>query len=319
MPPTDTTADQTCDHEAPRASARRPFEVLMNAGSGADAKRETRAHVDELLRARGVPAQVTLLPGDALARAARTCVREGRVPVAAGGDGTVATVAAAVAGSGREMGVLPLGTFNYFARGLGLPLALDEAVAALCDGAVRTTSVGYVNGRVFLNNASIGIYPSVLHERESVYRRFGRGRAIAYAVTLRLALRRWRRLQLSMTIDGRDEARATELLFVAGNRYQLEELGLHEEVGCLASGRFSIHTTRALGRLALVKLSARALLGKLEDASEVVSRCGSEIDVRLPRRRVRVAIDGEVFVARPPLRFRLRRDALRVIGPPDGA
>jgi diacylglycerol kinase family enzyme len=116
-------------------------------------------------------------------------------------------------------------------------------------------------------------------------------------------------------VDGRDEAHATELLFVTHNRYQLEELGLHEEVGCLESGRFSIHTTRALGRLALVKLSARAPLGTLEDAPEIVSQCGRELDVRLARRRVRVAVDGEVFVAELPLRFRLRRDALQVIAP----
>lgn len=190
MEPSTSSAPAAHETSERNAAARGSFDVLLNAGSGASEKEEIRARVAEGLERRGGSARVTLLRGDELVAAARDAVRAGRVPVAASGDGTMAAVAAAVAGTDVPMGILPLGTFNYFARSLGVPLELDEALDALCSGTVRRVAFGEVNGRLFLNNASVGIYPKVLDERESTFERYGRSRLVAYAVTLRLVLRR---------------------------------------------------------------------------------------------------------------------------------
>lgn len=122
-----------------------------------------------------------------------------------------------------------------------------------------------------------------------------------------------------LDVDGREEALWTELIFVSRSRYQLEELGLDEQVGCIDSGRLAIFVTRALSPRALLALSARAALGKLAAAPTIDAGCASELTVRLARRRVRVATDGEVVMLLPPLRFAVRRDAVQVIVPGERA
>ncbi|MEW6271679.1 MAG: diacylglycerol kinase family protein [Thermodesulfobacteriota bacterium] len=291
------------------------IDVLLNAGSGGRDEEQARQALVELLHARDPRANVHLVRGAELAGLARDVASGGGLVVAAGGDGTVATVASALLGTGSTLGVVPLGTFNYFARDLGIPSELDAAVAVLFEGEVVPTAAGEVNGRIFLNNASVGIYPTVLREREKAYERLGlRSRVLAYVVTLIATLRRWRSLRLFLTIDGRQLVRRTELLFVACNRYQIEALEL-KGIGCLESGRFSIYLTPGAGRLALLKLSLKALLGGLRDAEELDVLCGREVVVHIRQRRVPVGADGEVVVTDTPLRFRLLPDALQVVAP----
>ena len=110
---------------------------------------------------------------------------DGGLVVAAGGDGTINAVATAVLRVGLPMGVIPMGTFNYFSREHGLPLDAEAAVQnllqALHAGEMRPVQVGYVNRQMFLVNASVGLYPKLLAEREKASRRFGRSRLVAVA------------------------------------------------------------------------------------------------------------------------------------------
>ena len=146
--------------------------------------------------------------------------------VAAGGDGTICGIAAQLAGTGSRMGVLPLGTFNYFARSLGLPEELEEAVRVVAEGHLRAIPVGEVNGRVFLNNASLGAYAAILFRRERVYRRWGRSRLAAYwsVITTLLCFRV--SLDATVTVDGAMRQFRTPLIFVAKNAHQLDHFEL---------------------------------------------------------------------------------------------
>ena len=147
--------------------------------------------------------------------AARRALADGaEAVVAGGGDGTINAVASVLAGSGVAFGVLPLGTLNHFAKDLGIPLALDEAVRNVAEGKPMQVDVGQVNERIFLNNSSLGLYPDIVRDREKQQRRLGRGKWPAAAWATIAALRRYPFLSVRLTIDGAQHARSTPFVFI---------------------------------------------------------------------------------------------------------
>jgi diacylglycerol kinase family enzyme len=232
--------------------------------------------------------------------------------VAGGGDGTIATVAEHLAGTNKALGVLPLGTFNYFARNLGIPLELDGALDVLVSGASMSLDVGEVNGNLFLNNSSIGLYPAVLQQRESTYRRFGRSQLSAYLSVLLVLVQPPGFLHLTISADGHLLSRRTPLLFIGSNAFQMDSFGI---VGrdCLDNRKLTLYVTRPLSALGLLRLGVRAFVRGLRGAREFEAICAEEILIGMRRPRMRVAMDGEVRLIETPLRYRLRRSALRVI------
>src|SRR2546423_8205012 len=103
---------------------------------------------------------------------ARAALAEGcDTVIAGGGDGTVSSVAGVLAGTRVILGVLPLGTLNHFAKDLGIPTDLGEALGVVLKGNTVQGDVGEGNGRVFINNSSLGLYPGIVKEREETQRR----------------------------------------------------------------------------------------------------------------------------------------------------
>lgn len=292
--------------------------VILNAGSG---KGKGDALADEL---RGLFAQYlgrfelrVVRRGSAIGGEAGRAVREGfRTVVAAGGDGTINAVAAHLVGTDRRLGILPLGTFNYVARSLGIPEGLDDAVRVLAEGRERTMDVGDVNGRIFLNNASLGAYAAILERRERVYRRWGRSRA-AVNLSVLLALASFDApMSVQLSVDGEVRRHRTPLIFVANNAYQLEQFGLAGG-DCIASRRFALYVAPDRGRIGLLRLAVGLALRRLQPERDFELFCADEILVETRRRRRRVARDGERERLAGPFRFRLLRDALTVLGPAD--
>ena len=157
--------------------------IVMNPHSGK--KKHGRARRPASRRDRQPPRTASCCArsrGREIEATVKRAVAEGyRTIAAAGGDGTICAVASALVGTGCRMGVIPLGTFNYFARGKGLPEDVAEAVRILCRGRrPRPLNIGEVNGRAFLNNASLGAYSRILESRERIYARCGRSRVAAY-------------------------------------------------------------------------------------------------------------------------------------------
>ena len=303
----------------PEQPARRGACVILNPGSGKRRDETSQEELQALLAAVPGGVEIRVVQGRDIARETDRAVEEGFATiVAAGGDGTISGVAARLAGTGRRLGVLPLGTFNYFARGLRLPEALEDAVRVLAEGQSIPVQAGEVNGRVFLNNASLGIYPAILQRRERVYRRWGRSQLAAYWSVL-LALVGFRApLRLKLTVDGRVRRRKTPLVFVANNPYQLELFGL-EGADCVRSGRFAIIVAPDCGRLELVLYALRLALGRMVPKRDFELFCGSEVEVEGRLRRRLVARDGERDRMRGPFRFNVRRDALQVLVPAERA
>lgn len=234
--------------------------------------------------------------------------------VAAGGDGTVTGVAHGLLGSAVALGVLPLGTFNFFARGLGLPEEPEEAARAILAGQVRRVSVGTVNGQLFLNNASLGIYPRILQAREASYARWGRSRLLAYWTVLVTLLRYQAARRVILTVEGQRRDLRSPLIFVARSAYQLKRFGL-EGAEAISDDRFAVFIALGGTRWHLLKLAAHLALGRVVPGTEVEVLTTRRMEVQTSKRRPNVAFDGEKKRMRAPLTFAIQPDALTIVIP----
>ncbi|HEX2066915.1 MAG TPA: diacylglycerol kinase family protein [Candidatus Thermoplasmatota archaeon] len=287
--------------------------VLANRASGTRASARKRAHaVSQAFADTGLHPEVRFLAGAQVQDAARQAVAEGAdAVVAAGGDGTVSAVAGAVAGSRSALGVLPLGTLNHFARDAGLPAVVAEAAGVVAAGHARQVDVAEVNGRVFVNNSSIGMYPSAVRERE------GRGgpKRLATAAAALAVLRRLPSHRVTLTVDGHPERRTTPCVFVGNNPYETA-FGRLGRRASLDTGRLGLCTVRGTSRRAVLALAARALAGRLDTARDLELQEAESITIASAHRHaIRVALDGEVARLALPLRYRIRPRALRLLVP----
>ena len=304
---------------APPVSAGRPdICVIANARSGATAR--VAAALDRAMTVFGDRAELRTFTGDP-APVAEQAIREGfSIIVAAGGDGTVAGVAHALAGTPALMGVLPMGTFNYFARGLHTPADVIEAANAILEGQPHDIAVGSVNGKVFLNNVALGLYPAILDEREATYQRWGRSRIMAHWSTLRTILRLQRPMRVRIVADGQVQIRRSPMIFVARSAYQLDQFGV---VGAeaISDDRFAVYIARQTTRMGLLKLAWRLMRpGKVDLSADLELLTPQTLVIdRLQRRRIRIAYDGEREKMILPLTFRIDHHVLSVILPPTKA
>ncbi|MBA3686032.1 MAG: hypothetical protein H0W72_12455 [Planctomycetes bacterium] len=285
--------------------------VLVNAvagtGSGPDAIGEAFARCD-------LTPTIRPLNEGTIARLARGEGDAWDVVVAAGGDGTVASVAHALIGRRAALGVLPTGTLNHFARDLGLPLELPAAVAAVRSGVVRVIDVGEVNGRIFINNSSVGLYPSLLQERDRERRTRGRRKYPAMAVAMARAVRRFPNHRVRLAIGGKRFAPLVPFVFVANNGYSWKHADFARRPN-LDGGRLYCYVPPRSGRRAIARLMAAWLFDRVRHPEELVALPVERLQLDAAARSLAVALDGEVFELTPPLKFRIRHRALRVIVP----
>lgn len=298
-----------------------PLFIVMNAGSGDKTAEAREATIREVLTEAGRPHRIWRVTeksqlGEIARQAVQMAQKENGAVVAAGGDGTLSTVAQAVLGSGCPYGVLPQGTFNYFSRAHRLPLDTAAAARVLVEGRVRHVHVGLVNDRVFLVNASLGLYPKLLEKREVHKEMFGRTRLVAMFSALATVLTPPPRLVLTLEEGGERELLHISTLLVENSPLQLEEVGL-PEAGDVKRGELAAVIVKAKGVWQILGVVARAALGKLREAENVSSFSFTSITVDpLHRRRIKVATDGEINWLTPPLVFRVAPHTLPLILPP---
>ena len=303
-----------------------PYFIVFNLGSGHGDPEAAKRTIDEAMRAAGREYELLEVPSPSdlprfAASAVEKAVASDGVVVAAGGDGTLNCVANAVLASERPFGVLPQGTFNYFGRTNGISQQIGESVATLLAGHVRPIQVGLINERAFLVNASVGLYPRILEDREDYKRRFGRHRLVALFSAAATVLRRHRHWTLRVEDErGRDALLDTPMLFVGNNALQLEQVGLRESED-VADGHLAAVALKRVSRLSLFLLLFHGALGRLGRADNVINFAFQQLRVTPLRRHPRplkVAMDGEVAHMDPPLVFRVSEHALQLLVPPPG-
>lgn len=305
-----------------RNLATAPVHVVVNAASGSDDVDRVGAILAAVLERSGRRHAFHVIePGmavdDVVARVFDVATREDGLVVAVGGDGTLSAAAHAAHARGRPLAVVPQGTFNYFGRAHGVALDAAGAMEDALRGAVEPVQVATANGRVFVVNASVGLYPELLEDREAWKTRFGRSRAVALVAGLATLLSSWRRtLRLSLTLDGVVRHARTLTLFAGNNALQIERLGLpmarHVE-----RGRLGVIVLKPVGAWRMVALALRGALGSLGDDDAVDTFALRELEVRPTRwrmgRPLKVALDGEVRWMQPPLRIAVAEQPLWLV------
>ena len=257
---------------------------------------------------------VRIIEGPLVRTAASKALADGStILVAGGGDGTVSSVASAIVGRDAALGILPLGTLNHFAKDVGVPLDLDDAIRAIAGGRTVRVDVGDVNGRPFINNASVGMYASLIAERQAT-QRLGRGKWLAHALAAARVWRRYHRLHVLLRADGRERAARTPFVFVGNNDYELSGLELGGRK-TLDAGRLHVCMAPGMPRRRVARMIIVAIFGDICRLEGFESFTASEVTLDVGTARLQVSLDGEVITLDNPLDVRIRPRALRVIVP----
>jgi len=305
-------AERSVPHIDPASSLL----FVINAAAGAHDIDAKRAVIESALAASGRRGELLVCRPAELSRvateAAAAAVASGAAVVAVGGDGSLNTVAQAAHAAGCAMGVIPYGTFNYFARTHGIPTEPALAMQMLLDARPMPVQVASINDRVFLVNASLGVYPELLQNREAYKARFGRSRWVALVAACATLLRAQRRLRLHIEMGATARDVQTLTLFVGNNRLQLQQFGAEPEdtvAGTPGHGSMAALMLRPIGTLSMIGLMLHGAMGRLGEAAGVE---GFEFQQMLVkprlapgRRELVVAFDGEVATMRAPIDIRV--------------
>jgi diacylglycerol kinase family enzyme len=309
------------------ASTAPTLHIICNAGSGSSDAREARQQIEAVLAAGGRQHDFIIIDDpkrlpDIAQQAADAAVRDNGAVVVAGGDGTINTVVQAVLPTGRPFGIVPQGTFNYSPRAHGIPLDTTAAARALLTARLKPVQVGLVNERVFLVNASLGLYPELLQDREDFKREHGRKRSVAMLAGLRTLMREHRSLLVEVEHDSGREVIQTPSIFIGNNPLQLEQVGLAQAED-VQRRRLAAVIVKPVGRFKLIGLALRGMLGQLGEAESVRDFAFRSMTVQplsgTARRAMKVAVDGEVFWSRPPLRFSVAPKPLMLMVPDESS
>lgn len=292
--------------------------VIVNAQGGTfkSGNDDGEQRLREAFAAAGVDADIRLTEPDKLVDAIADAAKAPGLDalVAGGGDGTLSCAAGHLAGTGRALGILPLGTLNHLARDAGIPAGIEEAAAIVAAGHTREIDLAEVNGRVFVNNSSVGLYPDMVRLREAEQERRGRSKRLAMLSASLTTLRHFRRHRLWISAEGLDAPIHTPLLFVGNNRYEVNLFGLGRREA-LDGGELCLYAIRARSRLGLFWAGIRGIFGKLDQQRDFVTAYVAEAEVSSDREMLTISADGETVRMETPLRYRILPRALKLIVP----
>ncbi len=308
---------------APSSLPAGTFVIVANTHSGHASLEMMQDTLEKILGQAGRPYHLVVVDDpqqleDSLRRALQAARECGGSLVIAGGDGTVNTLVNLLAECPCPLGILPMGTFNYFAREHGIPTDLTAAVQALLHARAQPVTLGMVNQRRFLVNASLGLYPQLLEEREAFKQKFGRWRLVALASALLTFLHQHRSMRLALECDGKTHQLRLLTLFVTNSRLQAERLGLALP-DSTDKPQLTVLLVRPGGLWIRLGLLLRSAFQRLGDAEHIRSFSFTYLVVRLSgrarARRIKVAMDGEVTWLSAPLEFKMVPNAFSLLKP----
>jgi len=293
-----------------------PIPVLLNKGGGAvAADPDIGEKVAAALSSAGIEAEVELVAGGEFAVRCRAIAEQGDpLLIVGGGDGTISAAASALVGTEIRLGILPLGTLNHFARDLGISTELDEAAKLIAANKERRVDVAEMNGRIFINNSAIGLYPLMVLDRDLQRRRLGRSKRLAMIVASARTLVRFGHQRLTLTVNDEKERVDTPLLFVGNNDYRID-IGAPGKRESLEDGQLCVMVMRKKTRRGFIAATVRALFNRTRDDDMERIDSVERLRVSSHRGHLEVSLDGEVVWAESPLDYRIRKRALNVIAP----
>lgn len=290
--------------------------VILNRGSGRQNGDQAEAAIRSAFARHDIAAEFIRIDKSTTPQAAtrRALAAESGIIAVAGGDGTISGVTSVMVGQDRWLGVIPQGTFNYFARSMEIPDDLEQAVDVIAGGHSRAVHVATINSQTFLNNASIGAYPAILKTREGIYRRWGRSRIAAYWSVLKALITFRTTLKLTIAVDGVERRIRTPLVFAVNNAFQLDQMGLDGQ-DCIARGDMVLLVAPDTYRLGLLRHAIALATGFARPETDYEMLCGKEIEIQIGRKKRSVARDGEISVMQGPYRLSRATAPLRIFVP----
>jgi YegS/Rv2252/BmrU family lipid kinase len=292
------------------------IEIIINASAGAGEKSEIVRQIKKVFAAAGIEAKIAMATSGAeIVAAAKQAARGAAdVVVAGGGDGTISAVAGELIRFGKTLGALPLGTLNHFSKDLGIPQNIAAAAQVILENYSIEVDVAELNGRIFLNNSSLGLYPQIVRRRER-QQRLGQSKWWAAAWATVTVFRRYPFFAARLETENQTIVRRTPFVFVGNNEYEMDFFNVGGRRS-LQDGKLSVYLLHRSGRGSLIRLSLRLILGLLREARDFDAFSARQLTIETKSQKpIRVALDGETKMMHSPFCYRIRPRALRVIVP----
>lgn len=292
--------------------------AVINNASGTLPPQETKDRLEEIkqhLEARVSSGCLAIVPGSQIGREVERLKAQGMdVLIIGGGDGTVSTAARLVGDTKISLAVIALGTRNHFAHDVGIPLEPMEAIRLLDGMKVKLIDLGEVNGHKFINNATLGLYPNIVKERENNIQKRGWSKWWAQIGATLVVLKRLPRIRMTVEGKGFRVKLFAPFLFVGNNEYQGISNSDYSRLS-ISGGRLWLCMARSSGIWALLLMAWQLSIKGIQGAENLETRLLTEVTVSPRRRNITVAIDGENHKLATPLRFKIRKKSLRVMVP----
>lgn len=289
--------------------------IFVNASSGFDAKEDAPHKLQRWFEESGIDAHIEYVQkGVNLAEKSREAVTAGyKIVVAGGGDGTLSATASGLVGTEVAFGVLPVGTLNHFARDLNVPLEMEAAAKVICGGHTIDVDVAEVNGKTFLNNSIIGLYP-VFRFLRAEQERKGMPKKLALIWAALAAFRKFPFFRIKLVVDGLEVVRRTPYMLVGNNEHAMNgwQLGLRKT---MQEGKLWIYVMKTQSRIHLLWMMVRMIFGQFRRYHHFEIFRAEEVYVDTRANRIGVALDGEIRVMETPLRYRTLPLSLKVFVP----
>lgn len=290
--------------------------VVINKSAGTSSNGQgIKEKLEKLFCEYKIDPEILLVDGGEIQKHIETLIPRGfDAIVVAGGDGTLSSGASVLAGTGIPMGIIPLGTLNHFAKDLGIPLEVENSVKLIAGGEPQKVDIGEVNGNIFINNSSVGVYPRAVKFRDKHIERFGTGKWMAMIMATFAVLARFPLFNIRLETDEDTITRRTSFVFIGNNEYKLDifNLGKRET---LTGGKLSLYTAHMKGRWSMLKIAVLVLLNRLDQMKNFDLHIVENIRLETRRKIVAVSLDGEVIHLSPPLHYKIRPMELTVILP----
>lgn len=290
--------------------------IVMNKNAGSTPSGQAlEKKMQDLLHTYNIEFQIFEIDGKEIKNIVKNLIPSDYDIIAgAGGDGTLNSVASVLAGTNKTMGIIPMGTLNHFAKDLGIPLETEDAVKIIAEGKPSKVDIGEVNGHIFINNSSVGLYPKAVKLRDKHIERLGGGKWFAMILASLSVFTSFPLFNIKLETDDDTIVRMTPFVFIGNNEYKLDlfNLGIRET---LTGGKLSLYTAHCKDRFSMLKISILALFNRLDQEKNFDLQFVDHIRLESGRKVVEVSIDGEVLHLSPPLHYGIRPLDLSVILP----
>jgi YegS/Rv2252/BmrU family lipid kinase len=290
--------------------------LFFNPSSGAKLSGAELTALEDAATAAGL--EVIRLTRDVnVSETIRERMRRGlKLFVAAGGDGTINhVIQPLVHADGAVLGVIPVGTYNHFAKDVGIPLPWREALEVILTGTTRQVDAARINDRFFVNNVSMGLYPELVAKREERGRDYSRWKARLWAAYT--TLQKFPHVTFTLETEHHEEVIRTHVLMISNNTYDLSRMGIEAPRNTMSEGRLSIYWLPHISRLALMKFGAHYLAGRVRTAPGFRSFRTSRMKLQSRKRTVNLGIDGELMTMPTPIVITIVPQGLSVKVPRD--